>query len=157
MTWEMVGWLRAHTAMQVVLKGIVTAEDAELAVENGVDGVVVSNHGGRQLESGRATARCLPEVVDAIAGRIPVLVDGGIRRGTDIFAALALGADAVAVGRAFGWGLAAFGEAGVGRALDLLHEELQRAMQLAGTVSLAAISRSAVVFAPPQPAGSNLR
>ena len=128
--------------MQVVLKGIVTREDAKLCLEHGADGVIVSNHGGRQLESDRGTIECLPEVVEAIDGRMAVLIDGGIRRGTDIFKALALGADAICIGRPFCWGLAAFGQSGVERALDLLHAELVRDMQLAGVTSLTDITRS---------------
>lgn len=142
MTWDMVRWLKANCAMQVVLKGIVTGEDAELCLEHGADGVIVSNHGGRQLESDRGTVECLPEVVEVIDGRIAVLIDGGIRRGTDIFKALALGADAICIGRPFCWGLAAFGQSGVQRALDLLHAELVRDMQLAGVTSLTDITRS---------------
>lgn len=145
MTWDMVGWLRENCGMRIVLKGIVTREDAELAVAHGADGLVVSNHGGRQEESDRATIECLPEVADAVAGRIPVLFDSGIRRGTDIFKALALGADAVCVGRPYVWGLAAFGQEGVEHALGLLRSELVRTMQLAGVASIADIGASRVV------------
>jgi len=145
MTWSMVAWLRANTSMKVVLKGIVTHEDARRAVDSGADGLIVSNHGGRQLESDRATIACLPEVVEAVAGRIPVLVDGGIRRGTDVFKALALGARAVGIGRPYCWGLAAFGQPGVERALELLQAELVRDMQLAGAPSLSAITRDSVL------------
>jgi len=136
LTWEFCDWLRARTSMRLVLKGIVTAEDTRLALEHGVDGVIVSNHGGRQLESDRATVECLPEVVDAAGGRIPVLMDGGVRRGTDVLKALALGARAVCIGRPYCWGLGAFGEAGVRAALELLQAELVRDMQLAGAPSL---------------------
>lgn len=142
MTWDMVTWLKSHCSMKVVLKGIVTREDAELSVKHGADSVIVSNHGGRQLESDRGTVECLPEVVDAIAGRMPVLLDGGIRRGTDIFKALALGADAICIGRPYCWGLAAYGQAGVEQALDLLQAELVRAMRLAGVTTLSGINRS---------------
>jgi isopentenyl diphosphate isomerase/L-lactate dehydrogenase-like FMN-dependent dehydrogenase len=142
MTWDMVAWLKNNSRLRVVLKGIVTAEDAELAVRHGADGVIVSNHGGRQLDSGLGTFACLAEVVAAIGGRMPVLIDGGFRRGTDVFKALALGADAICVGRPYCWGLAAYGEAGVARALELLQAELVRTMQLAGTASLAEIHRS---------------
>jgi len=138
-TWDIVPWLRATTGMKVVLKGIVTAEDGDLARRQGVDGVIVSNHGGRQEESGRGTLECLPEVVAAVRGRLPVLMDGGIRRGTDVFKALALGAAAVCVGRPYLYGLGAFGEDGVARALTILDGELTRIMQFAGTTSLAAI------------------
>lgn len=107
-----------------------------------VDGIIVSNHGGRQEESGRATLRCLPEVVAAVKGRLPVLMDGGIRRGTDIFKALALGADGVCVGRPYLFGLAAFGEQGVAKVLAILDSELQRIMQFAGTNSIPSIKAS---------------
>jgi isopentenyl diphosphate isomerase/L-lactate dehydrogenase-like FMN-dependent dehydrogenase len=115
LTWDFVGRLKSATAMKVFLKGIVTREDAALAVDSGADGIIVSNHGGRQEESGRGTIECLPEVVAAVRGRIPILIDGGIRRGTDIFKALALGADAACIGRPYVWGLSAFGQAGVRR------------------------------------------
>ena len=106
------------------------------------DGIVVSNHGGRQEESLRSTLASLPEVIEAASGRIPVLIDGGFRRGTDVFKALALGARAVCIGRPYLWGLGAFGEAGVSRVLVILREELKRIMQFAGTTSLAAITPS---------------
>ncbi len=142
LAWDIIEWIRARTAMKLVLKGIVTREDAALAVQRGVDGLIVSNHGGRQEESLRGTLACLPEVVEAAAGRIPVLIDGGFRRGTDIFKALALGASAVCIGRPYLWGLGAYGEEGVSRVLAILHEELRRIMQFAGTTSLAAIRPS---------------
>ncbi len=142
MTWDMVDWLRRSTGMRILLKGIVTREDALLARERGVDGIIVSNHGGRQEESGRSTIECLPEVVAAVAGTMPVLIDGGFRRGTDVFKALALGAKAVCIGRPYGFGLACYGEAGVRRVIELLDQELKLIMQLAGTPSLAAISES---------------
>ncbi|MEZ5564964.1 MAG: alpha-hydroxy acid oxidase [Gammaproteobacteria bacterium] len=140
MTWKIVDWLRANTRLPVLLKGIVTHEDATIARKRGVDGIIVSNHGGRQEESGRGTLECLPEVVSAIDGRMPVLIDGGIRRGTDIFKALALGADAVCIGRPYLYGLGAYGEAGVTKVLRILDAELKRCMQFAGTTSLAAIN-----------------
>jgi isopentenyl diphosphate isomerase/L-lactate dehydrogenase-like FMN-dependent dehydrogenase len=143
-TWDIVAWLRANTGLRIVLKGIVTGEDGELARRQGVDAVIVSNHGGRQEESGRGTLECLPEVVAAVRGRLPVLMDGGIRRGTDVFKALALGAAAVCVGRPYLYGLGAFGEAGVGRALTILDGEFTRIMQFAGTTSLAAIGPRAL-------------
>jgi len=115
-----------------------------LAREREVDGIVVSNHGGRQLESNRATIDCLPEVVEAIDGTLPVLIDGGIRRGTDIFKALALGASAIGIGRPFCWGLGALGQQGVEVALDILKTELIRDMQLAGTTSIKEITRDFV-------------
>ena len=113
-----------------------------------VDGLIVSNHGGRQEESGRATLECLPEVVAAVDGRMPVLVDGGIRRGTDIFKALALGASAVCIGRPYLFGLAAYGEPGVARVLTILDSELERSMQFAGTTSIAAIKPAYVQRRP---------
>ena len=139
MTWEMVGWLKKNTRMKVILKGIATSEDAELALRHDADGLIVSNHGGRQLDGGRGSLSCLPEVVATVDGRIPVLLDGGIRRGTDVIKALAWGAAAVCIGRPYCWGLAAFGEAGVGRALELLQAELVLDMKLAGVTSLPAI------------------
>lgn len=144
MTWEVIRRLRDITDMRLLLKGIVTAEDAELCIEHGVDAVVVSNHGGRAEESGIGTLDSLPEVAAAIGGRIPILMDSGIRRGVDIFKALALGADAVLVGRAYLWGLAAFGEPGVAAVLRMLRAELKLAMQLAGTPSLVDIGPASV-------------
>ena len=145
MDWMFIEQLRKLTTMKIVLKGIVTHEDARLAVENGVDGLVVSNHGGRAIESRRATIDSLPEVVNAIAGRMPVLVDSGVRRGSDIFKALAVGADAVCIGRPYLWGLTAFGQAGVEKVLDILNRELQIMMQQAGTPTLADITRNSLV------------
>lgn len=136
MTWDFVRRLKDSTSMKVVLKGIVTREDAELCLKSGVDGIIVSNHGGRSEESGRSTIECLSEVVQAIGGRIPVLIDSGFRRGTDIFKALALGARAICIGRPYLWGLAAFGQPGVERVLDILRAELEIAMQTAGATSL---------------------
>ncbi len=146
MTWEIVDWLRKNTRMRLVLKGIVTREDAALAVAAGIDGLIVSNHGGRQEESGRATLDSLVEVL-AGAASLPVLVDGGFRRGTDIFKALALGARAVCIGRPYLWGLGAFGESGVNRVLSILDAELRRIMQLSGRPSLDSIDGDAVVRA----------
>lgn len=145
MTWEMIDWLRANYSMKIVLKGIVTREDAVLSKEKRVDGVIVSNHGGRQLESNRATIECLPEVVEVINGDFPVLIDGGIRRGTDIFKALAIGANAVCIGRPFCWGLGAMGQQGVELALDMLKTELIRDMQLAGATSISKIKKDYIV------------
>jgi 4-hydroxymandelate oxidase len=149
-TWESLRQLRAMTSMKIVLKGLQTAEDATLAVEHGVDGIVVSNHGGRAEETGRATIECLPEIVDAVRranASIPVMLDGGIRRGTDIFKALALGARAVGIGRPYLWGLGAFGQPGVERVLDMLHAEFALAMQQCGARSLNEITPSYVVRA----------
>jgi len=132
LSWPTVKWLQSITKLPIILKGILTAEDAEQAVRSGVQGVIVSNHGGRQLDTVPATLEVLPEVVTAIGGRIPVLFDGGIRRGTDAFKALALGASAVLVGRPVLWGLAVDGERGVAHVLKLLNDELLQTMQLAG-------------------------
>jgi len=137
MDWAWVRRLRAATEMKIVLKGVVRSDDAAKAVEEGIDAIVVSNHGGRSEESGRATIESLPEVVDAVGGRIPVIVDGGIRRGNDILKALASGADAIQIGRPYLWGLAAFGQAGVERVLEMLREELALAMQFAGAPTIA--------------------
>ena len=130
--------------MRLLLKGIVTAEDARLAVEHGVDGIIVSNHGGRAEDSGRSTIESLPEVVDAVDGRIPIIVDSGFRRGTDIFKALALGADAIAIGRPYLWGLGSFGQEGVETVLDLLKRELEIVMRQARTTRIEEISRSSI-------------
>jgi isopentenyl diphosphate isomerase/L-lactate dehydrogenase-like FMN-dependent dehydrogenase len=145
MTWDFVRRLRDLTPMKLVLKGIVTREDAALAVEGGADAIYVSNHGGRSEESGRAAIDSLPEVVEAVAGRVPVLVDGGFRRGTDVFKALALGARAVGIGRPYLWGLAAFGQDGVEAVLRLLKAELVTAMQTCGTPSLRQIGRGSIL------------
>lgn len=142
MSWDFVRRLRDLTAMPLLLKGIVTREDAALAVEEGVDGLIVSNHGGRGAESGVATIDSLPEVVDGVGGNIPVLVDGGFRRGTDIFKALALGASAVCIGRPYLWGLGAFGQAGVEAVLSILRRELETIMRQAGTLRIGDINRS---------------
>lgn len=140
LTWEFVHRLKDLTTMKLVLKGIETREDAALCLENGVDGIIVSNHGGRAEESGRATIDCLPEVIKAVDGRIPVLVDGGFRRGTDIFKALAMGARAICIGRPYIWGLSAFGQPGVERVLDILHRELDLVMRQCGARSLKEVS-----------------
>jgi isopentenyl diphosphate isomerase/L-lactate dehydrogenase-like FMN-dependent dehydrogenase len=131
--------------MKLVIKGIDTREDAELCVQHGADGVLVSNHGGRSTETLRATIDALPEVIDAVRGRIPVMVDGGFRRGTDIFKALALGAKAVGIGRPYLWALGAFGQPGVERVLDILRAELTLTMKQCGTRSLGEITRSSIV------------
>jgi isopentenyl diphosphate isomerase/L-lactate dehydrogenase-like FMN-dependent dehydrogenase len=147
LTWDSIRRMKDMTKMKIVLKGIVTREDAELCAERGVDGIIVSNHGGRAEESGRSTIECLPEVVDAVRGKIPVLVDGGFRRGTDIFKALALGAKAVGIGRPYIWGLSAFGQAGVEKVLDILRGEFTLVMRQAGVTSLDQIKRSYVTEA----------
>jgi len=143
-TWDYIGRLRKLTSLKLVLKGIETHEDARLAREHGVDAIIVSNHGGRALESGRSTIEALGEVVDAVGARMPVLVDGGFRRGTDVFKALALGARAVGIGRPYVWGLAAFGQPGVERVLDILRAELQLTMRQCGTPSIGHITRAFV-------------
>ncbi|HWI14165.1 MAG TPA: alpha-hydroxy acid oxidase [Burkholderiales bacterium] len=143
--WNFVRRLQDTTSMKILLKGIVTAEDAALAVEHRVDGIIVSNHGGRGEESARSTIEALPEVVDAVGGRMPVLVDSGFRRGTDIFKALAMGANAVCVGRPYVWGLAAFGQPGVERALDMLRMELETTMKSMGTPTVKSINRNFLV------------
>jgi isopentenyl diphosphate isomerase/L-lactate dehydrogenase-like FMN-dependent dehydrogenase len=142
--WAGVDRLRKLIPQKFLIKGIDTREDARLAVEHGVDGVWVSNHGGRATETGRSTIEALPEVVEEVRGRVPVFVDGGFRRGTDIFKALALGASAVGVGRPFLWGLGAFGEAGVGKVIEILRGELTLAMKNCGTPSLRDITRERV-------------
>jgi isopentenyl diphosphate isomerase/L-lactate dehydrogenase-like FMN-dependent dehydrogenase len=143
-TWAYVDWLRSITSMPVLLKGILAAEDAKIALEHGVAGIIVSNHGGRQLDGAPAPVEVLPDVVEAVAGRMPVLVDGGIRRGTEILKALALGADGVLIGRPYVWGLAAEGEAGVRNVIRMLQEEFRLAMALCGCRSVAEISRALV-------------
>ncbi len=148
LTWNSVRRLKDTTRMKLVLKGIVTREDAALCVENGVDGIIVSNHGGRAEESGRSTIECLAEVIEAVGGRIPVMIDGGFRRGTDIFKALALGAKAVGIGRPYIWGLSAFGQPGVEKVLDLLRIEFELIMKQAGVTSLDQIKRTYVVEGP---------
>jgi isopentenyl diphosphate isomerase/L-lactate dehydrogenase-like FMN-dependent dehydrogenase len=141
LSWDDLPWIRELLpGVPLLLKGILTAEDAALAVEAGVDGIVVSNHGGRQLDGVAAGITALPEVVDAVAGRIPVLMDGGVRRGTDIVKALALGASAVLVGRPTAWGLAVNGEQGVVDVLEILRTELMNAMMLTGCRRLADIT-----------------
>jgi len=144
-TWDYLARIRTAWPKKLVVKGIVTREDADLCITHGADGIIVSNHGGRAEESLRPTIDSLVEVAEAVKGRIPVLVDGGFRRGTDIFKALALGATAVCIGRPYVWGLAAFGQQGVEAVLDILRRELQLVMRQAGTSSLARIDRSYVV------------
>jgi (S)-2-hydroxy-acid oxidase len=137
--------LRKIVKGRMMVKGIVTGEDAALAVVHGADAIIVSNHGGRNEETLRATIDCLPEIVAAVRGRVPVFVDGGIRRGTDIFKALALGATAVGIGRPQVWGLAAFGQSGVEAVIDILNRELMTIMRQAGTPTLAGITSALLV------------
>jgi 4-hydroxymandelate oxidase len=148
LTWEHVRRIKKMTSMKLLIKGIEVGEDAQLCVENGVDGLIVSNHGGRAEESGRATLECLPEVVAAVNGKIPVLFDGGIRRGTDVFKALALGAKAAFVGRPYVWASAAFGQPGVERVIDMINGEFELVMKQCGTRSVAEIGREFVMVRP---------
>jgi len=149
LTWDDLADLASESDLPVLVKGLLTGEDATLAVEHGAAGVVVSNHGGRQLDRVLATGDALPEVVEAVEGRAAVLVDGGIRRGVDVAIALALGADAVLVGRPALWGLAAAGEKGAARVLELLRAELALALALCGCSSPAELNRGHVRRAPP--------
>ena len=144
-TWEFLDRLRHLVSVKLLVKGIVTGEDAARCVAHGVDGIVVSNHGGRQEETLRSTLECLPEVVAAARGKVPVLLDGGVRRGTDVFKAVALGATAVGIGRPQAWGLAAFGQSGVEAVLDIYARELRQIMRQAGTPSIAAITSEHIV------------
>ena len=144
MDWAFVDQLRKFWKGKLIIKGIDTREDARLSLEHGFDGVLVSNHGGRSTETSRATIEALPEVVAEVGNRIPVFVDGGVRRGTDAFKALALGAKAVGIGRPFLWGLGAFGQAGVDRVLEILQGELKLVMGNCGTQTVADITRSHV-------------
>lgn len=143
-TWEHVDRLKKITTMKLVLKGIETREDAGLCREHGVDGIVVSNHGGRAIEDLRPSIESLPEVIDGAGSGMKVMIDSGFRRGTDVYKALALGASAVGIGRPYVWGLTAFGAEGVERVLDILHAELLMTMRQCGTPTLAQITRSSV-------------
>lgn len=147
--WDDLAWLVDRAELPVLVKGVVHPEDARLAVEHGASGIVVSNHGGRQLDTSVATADALPGVVAAVEGRVPVLVDGGVRRGTDVLKAVALGASSVAVGRPLLWGLAVGGEAGGRRVLEILRDEVDLALALCGCRRLADLGPDLVV-----PAGS---
>jgi len=137
--------VRGLTRMKLVLKGIVTHEDAALAVQHGIDGIIVSNHGGHEDASGRGTIECLPEVVAGTAGKIPILIDSGFRGGADVFKALALGATSVGIGRPHIWGLASFGQEGVETVIALLRRELQVMMAQTGASSIAKIRRDSLV------------
>ncbi|MEX0675244.1 MAG: alpha-hydroxy acid oxidase [Gaiellaceae bacterium] len=148
LTWKDLEWLRSLSDLPLLVKGVLTAEDAALAVEHGCEGVVVSNHGGRQLDGVPASLDALPEVVKAVGGRCEVLVDGGVRRGTDVAKALALGAQAVLVGRPVLWGLAHDGQAGVEHVLSLLRAETELALALIGCPSPADVTRAHVAPAP---------
>jgi len=144
LTWDYIDWVRSATSIPIILKGIVAPEDAEIAVKRGASGIVVSNHGGRQLDGVIGTLDALPDVVQAVGGKVPVLMDGGIRRGSDILKALSLGAKAVLVGRPPLWGLAAAGQPGVERVLWMLAAELKLSMGLAGQPSLSSITKRLV-------------
>ena len=148
MNWDFVKRLRELVSVKLLIKGIVTREDAQLAVAHGIDGVMVSNHGGRAEETLRPTIESLPEVLEGVAGKIPVTVDGGVRRGTDIFKALALGASSVGIGRPYVWGLAAFGQPGVEAVLEMLRRELRTIMRQAGTTSIERITPAYVLQRP---------
>lgn len=144
LTWDFLRQLQQETRMKVIVKGIVTAEDAERCVDSGVDGIIVSNHGGRADDSGRGAIDSLAEVAPVVKGRTTLLMDSGIRRGTDILKALALGADAIMIGRPYLWGLGSFGQPGVERALQILRDELRVAMEFAGTRSIGEIGAEAI-------------
>ena len=145
LSWDYLDRLRDLVSVKLLIKGIVTGEDAAGCVERGADGIIVSNHGGRNEETLRASIACLPEVAAAVASRVPVLVDGGVRRGTDVFKALALGATAVGIGRPQAWGLAAFGQKGVEAVLAIYDRELRVIMRQAGTPDVAAIKPLSVI------------
>ncbi|PHT47284.1 Peroxisomal (S)-2-hydroxy-acid oxidase GLO4 [Capsicum baccatum] len=143
--WKDIAWLKSITKLPILIKGVLTCEDATKAIEAGVAGIIVSNHGARQLDYTPASISVLEEVVHAVQGKVPVLIDGGIRRGTDIFKALALGAKAVLIGRPVIYGLAAKGETGVKKVIEMLKNELEQTMALAGCCTLDDITRSHVV------------
>jgi (S)-2-hydroxy-acid oxidase len=143
-SWKYVDDIRAFVKGPLLVKGILTAEDAKICVERGYDGLIVSNHGGRSMDYGPSTLEVLPEIVEAVQGRIPVLIDSGFRRGSDIAKAIALGASAVCLGRAARWGLGAFGAEGVKKMLDIVQAELREAVASTGRTALAALDKSAV-------------
>jgi 4-hydroxymandelate oxidase len=145
LTWNFIKRLKDVTKMKVVIKGLETREDAALALEHGADGIVVSNHGGRATETGRGTIECVAEIAQAVRGRIPIVVDGGVRRGTDIYKALALGATAVGIGRPYIWGLSSYGQQGVERVIDILNNELRLAMVGCGTRTLKEITSASIM------------
>jgi L-lactate dehydrogenase (cytochrome) len=147
-TWDDIAWVRENWDGRLLVKGVLDPEDARRAVDVGVDGVVVSNHGGRQLDSVPSTVRVLPAIADAVGGQVVVLVDGGVRTGLDVFKMIALGANAVLIGRAWAWAVAARGEAGVHHILDVLKADLDVALALTGHTSFAEVDRSALYNAP---------
>jgi len=144
LTWKDVGWLRSFARVPVLLKGVLNPDDAERAVQEGVAGLIVSNHGARNLDTVPATIDALPLVAERVAGRVPTLMDGGIRRGTDVLKALALGATAVLIGRPYLYGLGTAGAAGVTRVVEILRAELEMALALTGRPWLAQIDRGAL-------------
>jgi L-lactate dehydrogenase (cytochrome) len=141
-TWEDFRWIRELWRGPIVVKGVLTAEDARRAVDEGAAAVVVSNHGGRQLDCSPASLRALPEIVEAVGSQVEVLMDGGIMRGSDVIKALCLGARAVLIGRAYAYGLAAAGTAGVARALEILRADMERTLRLLGCASVESLDRS---------------
>lgn len=145
-TWNSLKWIRNSWPGPILIKGLLTAEDARRAVDEGASGVIVSNHGGRQLDSAPAALRALPQVVAAVGDRTTVLMDGGIRRGSDVVKALAMGAKAVLIGRAYAYGLAAAGQDGVARALEILRADIQRTLQLIGCTKISELSRDSIDF-----------
>ncbi|KAJ1913206.1 hypothetical protein IWQ60_009313, partial [Tieghemiomyces parasiticus] len=152
LTWDVIHWLRSITTLPIIVKGVMTAEDAALAVQHGVDAIVVSNHGGRQSDCCLSTIEALPEVIAGVADRVPVYLDGGIRRGSDVFKALALGARACFIGRPVLWALTCGGEQGVRDMLQLLEDEFKLTMALAGCSNLSQITRRHVIL-PSERAG----
>ena len=144
LTWKDIDWLRGFARRPVLLKGILNPDDAAVAVKAGVAGIIVSNHGARNLDTVPATIDALPRIVTQVEGRVPVIVDGGIRRGTDVIKALALGANAVQVGRPYLWGLGVAGAEGVTRVVEILQKELELAMALMGRPTIKSIDRSAL-------------
>lgn len=140
LAWKDLAWFKSITKLPVLVKGILRGDDAERAIEYGADGIIVSNHGGRQLDTTIPTIRALPEVVDAVGGRVEIFMDGGIRRGTDVLKAIALGARAVLIGRPMLWGLAVAGQSGVQTVLEMLRSEFDLAMALSGCPTIADIT-----------------
>lgn len=150
-SWEDVAWLRSLTKLPLVFKGIMTGEDAQLAADNGVEALIISNHGGRNLDTTLATVEVLPEVVDRVKGKMEIYVDGGIRRGTDVVKAIAMGADAVLMGRPLFYGLALGGEDGVVQVLDTLRDEVETTMMHIGRPTIESIDHTLITRMPPLP------
>jgi isopentenyl diphosphate isomerase/L-lactate dehydrogenase-like FMN-dependent dehydrogenase len=145
LTWDFIKRLRDMTKMKILIKGLESGQDAALAIAHGADGIIVSNHGGRATDTGRGTLECLPDITAAVRSRVPIILDGGIRRGTDVVKALALGATAVGIGRPYIWGLGAYGQPGVDRVLELLNQELMLAMVGVGARNLQEITRASII------------